>query len=172
MDRITAKERTLIETHIAQVGVTRVKPGESGMTPAYIWDGRQLVSTNGQDDGWRNRKLHFAKARRARAIRQSETDQKIAEQIRTGKTGAQIAEALQVSRESIRRVAKANGLTVVRAPSVPVKPNGGAKMNSALTDRIRGLADGTRGAEEIARLVGCCPKTVRLRKERLKLDIP
>lgn len=80
---------------------------------------------------------------------------------------------------SYRRIAERCGCSVGSVGRIARRNGRGAKdlspdilRGSDLTARITALADGRRTLGEIARLVGCDRDAVKLRRERLALDIP
>ncbi|QPM89365.1 hypothetical protein [Pseudooceanicola algae] len=175
MDEICSEERALIEDHLRERGVTRVGPGVTAAGFDYVWDGQRLISADPRNRGWGSAGGRPGSVRQpARGQYRSEEDilkdKEIAQAIRDGLSGKQIAHQLDTSAARVRRIARRHGLKQERGESG--MKGAELPLDEAVTARILPFVDGQRSVTQIARLSGCTIRTVRLRQKRLGLDIP
>lgn len=171
MDIVTEDERRLIDEALARIpeDQRRVPTGLSGMDPDYVWDPdrKQIVTRNELFKGG----LRAKPRKEARSLPERLKDREIARDIKDGLNLSEIALLRNTSRLRIHRVAREDGLEI--AKPVPVRRQKSVSGDDEeITRKVIALADGTRGLTEIARLAGCHKDAVKLRRDRLGLDIP
>ncbi|WP_010140345.1 hypothetical protein [Oceanicola sp. S124] len=176
MDILTELERRLIDEALERIPEEqrRVPPGVSGLDRDYIWDPttQTLITRNEAFRGG----LRSMKRGPVRSPADRLKDREIAQDIRDGLSISEIALLRHTARERIQRVAREDGLEIsAPKPSPAPRPRRGKTVSGndeAITRKILALVDGERGLSEIARLAGCHKDAVRLRRDRLGLDIP
>ena len=174
MDILTEQERRLIDEALERIPEEqrRVPPGVSGLDRDYVWDPttQTLITRNEAFRGG----LRSMPRRPARSLADRQKDREIAQDIRDGLSISEITMLRHTARERIQRVAREDGLAIaVPKPVAPPRRGKTASGNDeVITRKILALVDGQRGLSEIARLAGCHKDAVRLRRDRLGLDIP
>lgn len=175
MDIVTAEERRLIDEALERIPEEkrRIPTGVSGMDRDYVWDPEklQIVTRNEAFKGG----FRTMPRPPSRSPADRLKDREIAQDIRDGLSTSEIILLRHTSRERVQRVAREDGLQICRPRPVP--PRVGREKTASgddaeITRKILALVDGKRGLTEIARLAGCHKDAVRLRRDRLGLDIP
>ncbi|MBR9764871.1 MAG: hypothetical protein GYB53_15425 [Rhodobacteraceae bacterium] len=174
MDILTEQERRLIDEALERIPEEqrRVPPGVSGLDRDYVWDPttQTLITRNEAFRGG----LRSMKRGPVRSPADRLKDREIAQDIRDGLSISDISLLRHTARERILRVAREDGLEIA-APKPVAPPRRGKTASGndeAITRKILALVDGERGLSEIARLAGCHKDAVRLRRDRLGLNIP
>jgi hypothetical protein len=171
MDILSDEERQLIDEALARVPeeARRVPTGVSGMDPDYVWDPKtqRIIARNEVfAGGYRTMTL-----RNVRSPEDRMKDREISLDIRDGLSVSEISLLRHTSRERIQRVAREYGIEVARAKPAPRQKTASGNDDD-ITRKILMFVDGERGLTEIARLAGCHKDAVRLRRDRLGLNIP
>ena len=175
MDIVTAEERRLIDEALERIPEEkrRIPAGVSGMDRDYVWDPRtqSLITRNEAFKGG----FRTMQRTQVPTLADRLKDREIAQDIKDGLSISEIILLRHTARQRIQRVAREDGLEIARPKPAPLR--GGREKSVSgddeeITRKILALVDGQRGLTEIARLAGCHKDAVRLRRDRLKLDIP